>query len=119
MSELSGEELAKIVQEVLQNPQKYQSEAKILLKLSIWYRQGSAYIDEANYTIVFGEVDEVTLREWDAGYPYAKGRDVVLIPKSVPTVVIYEEVWDFGEDRGRSVTVYVFTGSNWVSVSIQ
>jgi hypothetical protein len=117
--ELSEEELAKLVQEVLQNPQNYPTEAKLLLRLSVWRRQGEAYIDDAYYDIVFGDAESIIVKEWDAGYPYAKGKDVVLIPKSVPTIVVYEKVWDFETDRGRSITVYIFTGNNWVSVPIQ
>jgi hypothetical protein len=119
IEELTEEQIARLINEILQEPSKYKEEAKLLLTLSVWRRQGEAFVDEADYKIVFGEAEEIVLRRWNAGYPYPKGKDIALIPKSIPTVVVYEKIWDYETERGRAITVYVFTGSNWVAVSIQ
>jgi len=115
----TGEEwIVKLVKEVVENPEKYKEEAKFLLKLKTWYRQGGSYVDEAFYKVLWGEVDEVVVGEWDSGYPYERGEEIVLIPKAVPTVILHRVIQDYGE-RIEETTVYVFTGRNWVSVLIR
>jgi len=120
MGEVKTEEqIARLVNEILQEPSKYKEEARLLLKLSVWYRQGGAYIDEARYEVVYGEADEVVLREWDEGYPYSRGKDIVLIPRTKLVVVVYTKVCDYDARWNTIRVVYVFTGSSWVAVPIQ
>jgi len=115
----TGEEgLINLIKEVLENPEKYKEEAKLLLRLSIWFRQGGSYIDEAFYSILLGDVDEVEISSWDAGYPYECGEEIVLIPKVRPVVILYRVVEDYGQLEIND-TLYIFTGRNWVSIQIQ
>jgi hypothetical protein len=85
------ETIKKLVGEILKDPDKYPEEAKLLLKLSVWHRQGPSYTDEADYEILKGEVKEITLREWDEGYPHRRGKDIVLVPLEMPTVILYKQ----------------------------
>jgi len=107
-----------LVKEIMQDPEKYKEEYKLLLKLRTWHRQGSGFIDEAFYKIIYGDADEIVLEEWDSGYPYIKGEEIVLVPRSIPTVVLYREVEDYGELEITDV-IYIFTSKGWVSVSIR
>jgi len=114
----TGEEwFVNLIREIMQDPSKYEEEAKLLLKIKTWHRQGGSFIDNAGYKVLWGEVEEVTISEWDEGYPNRCGEDIILIPKTVPTIVLYLQIEDYGE-RIEKTIVYVFTGKNWVSVQI-
>jgi hypothetical protein len=108
----------KLVEEILRDPEKYREEAKLLLRLSKWSRQGQSFVDEADYEVVKGEVEEIVLREWDEGYPYRRGKDIVLIPLQVPTVVVYKIHYDYGTETGKRIKVHVFTTDGWKSVDV-
>jgi len=115
----AGEEgIINLIKEIINNPEKFKEEAKLLLKLSVWHRQGSGFIDEAFYQIIYGDADEIILEEWDSGYPYTKGEEIVLVPRSIPVVILHRVVEDYGELEICD-TVYVFTNKGWVSVPIR
>ena len=90
------------------------TEWRYLLKIREWARQGSAYTDYAESQVIYGEAERVTLERWDAGYPYATGEDVLIIPKTVPVIVIWEHVTDQSIRR----IVYVFTSDGWKEVVV-
>ena len=106
--EITPEEVGRLLERAKETEWKY------LLKLSEWARQGSAYTDFAEYKVVYGEADEVVLERWDAGYPYAAGRDILVIPKTVPVVVLWEHVTDERQDT----RIYVFTKDGWKEVEV-
>jgi hypothetical protein len=111
-------QIQELVNDIISNPEKYPMEAKYLLRLQRWIRQGSAFDDKAVFEVAFGEVDVIVLKEWDEGYPYRKGEDVVLIPRTVPVVVVWKNYWDYGTERGTKQSIYVFTGSEWKRIDI-
>ena len=94
-------------------------EGRYLLKLSTWRRQGSSYEDKADFEIILGEVDSITIKEWDEGYPYRCGEDTLIIPKTLPVIILWRHRWDYGLDRGEAAVVYVFTTEGWKSISVK
>ena len=117
-AELAEEKMAELVKEILRNPKKYGEEAKLLLRLELWRSWDGDYVDEAKYDVIWGEVKEVVLREWVDRHPYRGGREVVLIPLKVPTVILYREVEDYEDYVEQHEVVYVFTGEQWVKVDV-
>jgi len=94
-------------------------EGRYLLKLSTWRRQGSSYEDKADFEIILGEIDSITIREWDEGYPHRKGFDYIIIPKTIPVVILWFHKWDYGEDKGEREIAYIFTSEGWKSVTVK
>jgi hypothetical protein len=108
----------KLIEEVIRNPDKYPAEAKLVLVLKEWSRQGPAYVDDQNFEVIHGDVEEITLRYFDEGYPYRRGREVALIPKVVPTIVKVEYRTNTTDPPIHSVTLYIFTGDGWKRVDV-
>jgi len=104
-----------LIKQALQKP----TESKYLLVLSEWTRQGESFIDEQHFEVLFGEVDEVILEEWDEGYPYRKGRDVLIIPKTIPTIIRVSRYDDTCSPIISSETLYIFTKDGWKSIQIR
>jgi hypothetical protein len=119
VEEVDFEEIEKrLVKEVLENPQKYNTEAKIILTLETWSRQGEAFVDQQGYEVVQGEVREVVLEEFDEGYPYRSGAKIALIPLSIPTVIDLYRYDDTTDPPVKRRTLYVFTSEGWKSVKV-
>jgi hypothetical protein len=94
-------------------------EGRYLLKLQTWYRQGSSFEDKASYEVVLGEIDSVEIKQWDEGYPYRRGEDTLIIPKTLPVIIIWRHRWDYETDIGETVKVYVFTSEGWKEVRVK
>jgi hypothetical protein len=93
-------QIAKLVQDMLRNPQNYQVESKKVLKLAVW----TSDFDSARYRILCGKVKEVVLKHKDVH----NVKEVAIIPLT-PTVILYEEEWNFDVDSGELYLLYVFT----------
>jgi len=108
----------KLIEEVLNSPEKYPNEAKIILTIETWRRQGEAFADEQWYEILAGDVIEVVLSEYNEGYPYRRGAKRALIPLTVGTVI---EVNYYSDTTGQPVkrrTIYIFTSEGWKRVEV-
>jgi hypothetical protein len=107
--QLKPEDIEKLLEKAKDTEWKY------LLKLREWARQGPAHTDYAEFKIVYGEAETVKIGEWDSGYPYERGWKYLLIPKTVPVVVLWEHVTDERQDT----RIYVFTKDGWKEVEVQ
>jgi hypothetical protein len=114
--ELTPEQIRKLI-ELAQKEGKI--EARYLLKLDTWIRQGTSFHDRAVFDVIFGDVETVELGKWDEGYPYRKGCTYLLIPKSVPAVVRWKNAWDYSVDIGEKEVIYVFTSEGWKEVLVR
>ena len=112
------EVLKKLINEVLEDPERYPSEAKMILVLEVWHRQGEAFSDYQRYEIIQGDVIEVTLEEFSESYPYRRGRKVALIPLAVPTVIKVSRYSDTTDPPVKECTLHVFTSEGWKSVKV-
>ena len=108
----------KLIEEVLKSPEKYPDEAKMILVIETWSRQGPSFTDEQGYEVLAGEVKEVVLFEYDEGYPYRRGAKRALIPLSIPTVIDLYRYDDTTDPPIKSRTLYVFTSEGWKSVKV-
>lgn len=115
---MSEKELARLVKEVVEHPEKYQEEAKYLLKISTWYRQGSAYTDTARFEIIYGEAETILISEWDEGYPHRRGKDYIVIPKTVPVIILWTNKYDYESESGETIKAYIFTSEGWKEVLV-
>ena len=118
VKEMDEETLRQLVTEVLKNPEKHPTEAKLILSLETWTRQGPSYDDFQNYEVIFGEVKEIELGLWDEGYPYRRGRKVALVPLTMPVVVMVERYADTTSPVQHRKIVFVFTKDGWKSVPV-
>ena len=116
IQELSPEQISRLI-ELAQKENRI--EARYILKLQRWRRQGQSYVDDADFKVIYGEAEEVTAEEWDEGYPYRRGEDVLIIPKTIPVIVDWWHNWDYDTDRGETETIYVFTSEGWKSVRVK
>jgi hypothetical protein len=116
--ELSEEEMTKLVNEIVINPEKYPMEAKLILVLDTWNRQGPAYTDFAKYEVLDGEVEEVELSHKCESYPYPCYSKVAIIPKSVPVVIKWYSYTDTTDPPIEQLRMYVFTGKEWKRVDV-
>jgi hypothetical protein len=107
--------IKQIVEEVLASPDKYPAEARFLLQLQTWYRQGDSYVDVSRYDVLTGEVKEILLNVKDEGYPHRVISHVCIIPCSLPIIIHQEMYSDFGP---RKDVVYIFTAKGWIKVEV-
>jgi hypothetical protein len=108
--------IKQIVEEVLASPDKYPVEAKFLLQLQTWHRQGNSYVDVSRYNVLAGKVEEIVLEVKDEGYPFRSISKVLIIPLEVPTVLYQEQYSDF---EPRKDIIHVFTVHGWVKVEVR
>jgi hypothetical protein len=108
LEEITSEEISRLLERARETEWKY------LLRVREWVRQGPAYTDYAEFKIVYGEAEEIKVREWDSGYPYERGWEYIIIPKTVPVVVLWEHVTDERQDT----RIYVFTKDGWKEVEV-
>jgi len=94
-------------------------EQKYLLILEDWSRQGDAYVDFQRFEVVYGEADVVTLREWDEGYPYRRGAENLIIPKTIPVVIRVERFSNTQSPTVYEEEIYIFTADGWKRVEIR
>jgi hypothetical protein len=113
--ELTPEQIQKLV-ELAQKENRI--EARLLLILEEWVRQGSSYEDSAKFEVIYGEADVVKIETWNEGYPYRKGTKYLIVPKTVPTVIVWRHKWDYGDNSGIIEIVYVFTTEGWKKISV-
>ena len=113
---LGEEELKRIVEKAVKEGKE---EAKMILILERWQRQGPSFVDEQTIEVVHGEVEEVVLEEFDEGYPYRKGEKVALIPRTVPVVVLVERYDNTVSPEVSEKWIYVFTKEGWKRLRVQ
>ena len=118
IKEVDEETLRNLIQQILDNPEKFPTEAKLILILETWYRQGPSYDDYKEYDIIEGDVREVTLETWDEGYPYRVGRKVALIPLTLPVIVEERSYADNVSPTRSSKFVHIFTSDGWKTVRV-
>jgi hypothetical protein len=107
VEELKPEEIGKLLEKAGPTEWKY------LLILDKWNRQGNVYRDYSNFEIVYGEVDMVLLEKWNSGYPRTVGEKYLIVPKTVPVVIVHYEGRDFGNGLEQEREVYIFTKDGW------
>jgi len=118
VKELDEETLRNLIQQILSEPEKFPTEAKLILVIETWHRQGPSFDDYQRYSLVMGEISEVVLREWDEGYPYRAGREVAIVPLSLPVIIEVESYNETVSPVRSSRVVYVFTTDGWKVVRV-
>jgi hypothetical protein len=118
VEEIEEETLKRLIEEVLKNPEKYQEEAKYLLKLKLERRtQGCGYVYLYGYDFkVLGNADIVTVN-YEESYDCGVREEFVVIPKTVPTILLLFQ-YDDEPTRKNTLTIFVFDGSSWRSMVI-
>jgi len=115
---LSEEELASLIKKVVENPEQYEEEAKLILVLELEDVQGAVVDIWERVSIVQGDADIITL-EWteEEGPPTRKFRKIAIIPKMVPTIIERIVHHDDSSRFEHYSIIYIFTGEKWVSVT--
>jgi len=104
---------------LLEQAQKTEAESKYILELSEWARQGPAYTDYQKFRIVLGDADVIEKRCWDEGYPYRRGCDYLILPKTIPVIVEVESRDDTGDQEHYELGYWIFTAEGWKYVRVK
>jgi len=111
--ELEDEHISKLVQDILNNEEKYSEEAKFILFLT---RSGK-YNYYEDFEIIVGNAKEVVIADYKNKFrEYDYYEDVAIIPFTVPVVIDYVE--KNGYEGTREEILYIFTGTKWVKVPL-
>jgi hypothetical protein len=115
---LEEEKLREMVRDILQNPEKYQVESRLILKIRREGRRvgcGYRYLYKDDYKVLDGEVQEVELDvgEYDCNW----FEDVAIIPLTVP-VIIMERYRDDDPQVSDYIIIHVFGVDGWRSLKV-
>jgi hypothetical protein len=117
--ELSEEEVAELVKEIILQKEKYQPEYQYILILELETRhEGCGYVYNyfSDYAIFMGEAQRVTL-DVEETYDCVTRQRVAIIPQSVPVVIIQHNHDDQPTIKDRLI-IHVFDGESWKSLVI-
>jgi len=108
------ENVKRMITEIIRNPDK----VRAMLVLEEWDRCVGAFTDKRTVEVVYGEVEKIILKEYETSFPRMWGRVFVLIPKTLPVVVLERTVDDTTSPIIDEVTVYVYTKHGWKRVKV-
>jgi len=113
--ELSQEEVAKLINKVLQEGSQ---ETKFILELKTWNRPGSSFKDFGELKILYGEIEEVLL-DHIYNYPTTNEYVYAIIPKTRSVVLLHESEDDYEGKLQKHQTLYVFAyPDGWKSLDL-
>jgi hypothetical protein len=115
---IDEETLRSLVKDILKEPDKYPTEAKLILAVKREGRRpgcGYRYLYKNDYKILEGEVQEVVLKygEHDCNW----FEDVAIIPTTVP-VILVEYYHDDNPEVSDYINVHIFGSDGWRSVKV-
>ena len=113
---LEQKEIKELVKKVIAEGKP---EARFLLTIETWYRQGESFTDEARIEVVYGEIEKVELEEIDEGYPHRLVQKYAIIPKALPTVIVRKIYCDIPGWETEQEEIYVFTGEEWKKLVVE
>ncbi|MCI4407826.1 MAG: hypothetical protein JHC26_01950 [Thermofilum sp.] len=119
VKELTEEQVANLIKEILNNKEKFSSEARLILTLRFERRRGCGYIYDFDYdfSVSVGEADIVTLQRNEFSDCSIEEK-IAVIPRTVPVVLITTE-WDESPNGKNVLSVHLFDGSEWKATSIK
>jgi integrase len=111
--ELEEEEIKRLLEEA----KKREPEAKFLLELETFKRVGMSIHDETSFEIVYGNADvyELDYRRIDER---TIGARYIIVPRTVPTIVLERHEYEDINKSQRSFTVHVFDGKGWKRIDV-
>lgn len=112
---LKEKEIARLVKKAMEEGR---TEARYILELEVWNRQGPSFIDKQDYEIIYGEADVVTIEEWSEPYPYRAGAKIAVIPKTLPVIVRVEYRNNTVDPEEHEIKLYVFTKDGWKMIKV-
>ena len=116
---LKDHELVCLIKDVLENPEKYKEEAKLILLEEVFTVDSSVVSLRRTYEVILGDVLEVTLETFREEVPVTQGMKIAIIPKTKPVVIKFEEHTCKEPAIHRlKEYFYIFTGSRWIRVDI-
>ena len=117
-TQLSEEEIKKLVEEILKDPKKYSEEAKFILVLNEWSRPGPSFRDYGKIKVLDGEAEFVKL---DNVYQYPTTNETryAIIPRSRRVIILHESGNDYDGKMIEHASVYVFSyPTGWRKVKL-
>jgi hypothetical protein len=97
--------IEEIVADIIRNPERYPTEARLILRLFEVYRERC----DVRWATLEGEVESILLYEDRS----RSEREYAILPKSVPVVI--HEVYNCEERREY---VHIFTKDGWKTVRV-
>jgi len=104
------------MQPQLKNQPKSQGKMQKELVIDVWYRQGSAYSDEYQCEVIYGDAEtkvEYDRRICELNWPYQCPGVFKVRPKSIPTIILCKGVDNTSDEEVRVMDMYVYTQKGW------
>ena len=115
IGQLTTEQLGELVKKAIDEGK---DEAKFILVLSEWRRPGPSFTDEAEFTVLYGEVETILLHHY-YDYPTTDDYMYALIPKTRTVVVLFKWKNDYKGKLEKQAVLYIFTyHKGWVSIDL-
>jgi len=108
------ENVKRLIAEIIQDPDK----VRTILVLEEWDRCVGAFTDKRTVEVIHGEVEKIILEEYVTSFPHTWGRVFVLIPKTVPVIVLERTVDDTTAPVIDETVVYIFTKRGWKRIKV-
>ncbi|MCC5990843.1 MAG: hypothetical protein LM558_05000 [Thermosphaera sp.] len=121
IQKIEGEQLGKLIREVLSHPKKYRDEAKLLLKVKLvnsinkYPECKQLYTVWSAYNVIYGIADAILKRSVEE--TCTETTEVVFIPRTVPTVIMVQ-YHDEGAETEDYVKIFVFNGESWKALAV-
>jgi hypothetical protein len=92
------------------------TEWRYLLKIHDFVRRGR-YTDYAEFEVIYGEANLVKIEVEQHGEEYEESKYIV-VPKTIPVILIWETVEHYGDERVERKLAYIFTKDGWKQVDV-
>ena len=107
------------ITEIVKQALEREPERKFILAIEERRRQGPAFRRFTEAKVIYGDADEILTDEECDSYPYDCWWTKIVIPKTIPTIVLKERVDETIDPPVYEKEVYIFTKEGWKKVRIQ
>ena len=118
LKELKGEDIKKLLEEVIRNPEKFKVESKYLLEITLLTRHSGVFPHWREMKVIQGHPEIIKLdnyTEYDIEYDI-----MLIIPRKIGTIVKVFEYERLSEEEVQETEEYhIFTVNGWVSVRVK
>ena len=116
LKKLGEGDIRKILKEIIENPGKFQTESRYILKIEAFHRNSGDFPHYQEFKVLTGEAEIIKISdEWvyDTNY-----ETYIVIPKTIPVIIKVYEYEDLGDTYEENKSLYIFTRNGWVHVPL-
>ena len=116
IEKLTNEKIKELLKEIDNNREKYEIEAKYILKIESFHRNSGDFPHYQEFKILIGEAEIIKINdEWvhDTNY-----ETYIVIPKTIPVIIKVYEYEDLGDTYEENKSLYIFTKNGWTNIPL-